>query len=431
MLSAEPARLFEPVPPWRPLHADAAHAATMADGETLAAMRDSLRIDPADPERRVIFRQTMRMNEKAIGAPLEFNLEGAERRAWLVDAYEREDGSGTSYFYATDYASDGEEGLLSAFTTFADGRPSYAYVVMDGKGYFVSPTDGGRHVVTRTLYGRIREDPRMSAPRPHAAVATLPEAWERSKGSNLVVAPNKSRACCASSHRIQLSVVVNTGAKNPYDLTDRGKVHARVTHYFDRMNTALRNSGGSVYLYFKEINYLAFPDSVPDDGYLEWGQQSPEVEAIRARLQAAGTLLLLGRFVQHESVVLEPGPGNLAKPSYRVSVGGGYLRDDLDGDVHTTMHETGHFLGMEHQFKWSRAGRAGLPPGPLPRYGWDSCERLEHCAMSYADCGRAMRTVEIFSGYRAQKMGYPIDLATQNSVAVSNMVGRELARPWP
>jgi hypothetical protein len=410
-VSAEPARLFEPVPPWRSLRGVAAEAASMAD----------LSGD------QVVFRELVRMNEQAIGAPLDISVEGRERKAWLVDAYEREDKSGTSYLYATDFASDGEPGLLSVFTTFADGRPAYAYVVVDGKGYFVSPTGDGSHVITRTLYGETREkapwsEPRASSARPAMRMNLASNAFAP------VSQQQRRRACCTFLNRVQISVLVNVGPENPYGLTDKAKVQARVTHYFDRMNAAFRNSGESNYIYFREINYIAFSDGIPSDGYLEWAQDSPEVEAIRSRLQAAGTLLLVGRFVQPKAVLLAPGA--LLKPQWRIMVAGGYIQDDLD-EAPTNMHEIGHFFGKDHQLKWSREGQQGLPPSPLPRYGWDSCERLEHCIMAYADCGRAMRTVEIFSGYRAQKLGYPVNLGTQNSVAVSNMVGYELAKPWP
>jgi hypothetical protein len=222
---------------------------------------------------------------------------------------------------------------------------------------------------------------------------------------------------------------VNTGAKNPYGITDKAKVEARVAHYFDRMNAALRNSGEYNFVYYREIAYLDFPDTIADNGYLSWAQLDPGVEAVRARNRAAASLLLLGRFVQFEAEILSP--GSLRKPSARVAVSGGYLRDDSNLDVEITQHEIGHLLGKDHDYKWSWAVMHGVPDLYPLRIGWKSCERLEHCIMAYGDCGQAMATVEIFSGKRSAMLGYPNNPDVENSVAVSSRVGWEMARDWP
>jgi hypothetical protein len=375
------------------------------------------------------------MNVKALelGGPIEIELEGRTHLLQFIDSYDRP--SGVTYFYSTDVGPDGEGGPLSTFTAFKDGRPFWSSLAVDGRHYQISP-EGDHYVVTRALYPPIRESHRPPVRHEPRETGSRVQSMSFERGfASMVpdaewsIAAMRRRACCTWWNRIPFVVVVNTGAKNPYGISDKAKVEARVAFYFDFMNAALRNSGESNFVYYREIAYLDFPDSVPDNGYWKWATTDPGVEAVRTRNRAAASLLLLGRFVQFEASILSP--GELLKPSFRVAIGGGYLRDDSRVDAQITAHEIGHVLGKDHDYKWSRAAMTGIPdPFPL-RIGWSSCATRQHCIMGYEDCGVGMETVEIFTGYRAAKLGYPVNPEVENSVLVSNQVGRELARDWP
>ena len=438
-LAAGPARLLEPLPSGRPLSANAlAAGADNFDARGPAWMQGR---SPGNPGERVLFRQRVRLNAAVLktGEPIELEVEGKKYTLHRVDEYTRP--GGETYFYSTDpIGPDGEGGVLSTFTTFDDGRPFWSSLSLDGKSYELSP-EGDHYVLKRALYPRIREAERMFAPRePREPVARVqamsfePGFTPMASDAQWSVTATRRRACCTWWNRIPFVVVVNVGAKNPYGITDKAKVEARVAYYFDLMNAALRNSGETNFVYYREIAYLSFPDSVPDNGYYNWAKDDPGVEEVRARNKAAASVLLLGRFVQHQASMLSPAP-YMVKPSYRIAIAGGYLRDDSKVDALTTAHEMGHVLGKDHEYKWSQAALTGVPDLFPKRIGWSSCERMQHCIMAYGDCngvtGGGMETVEIFSGYRAMKLGYPVDPEVQNSVLISGQVGRELARDWP
>ncbi len=417
---AGPARLFEPVPPFRAIYADAATALASDDADLFgvpsSAMDQAMNAAVA-PREKVLFRQVVKIDNEAIQTgSLTINLDGKEHVAHLVASYHREDGRGESFFYAME-RPDGEEELWSTFTTFYDGSPAYAFVVADGRSYFISP-EGNHHVVKRSLKPLVRENLRFRQAAPSASAKSV-------AADALKVTTNRTRAVRSGwTNRIPLVVDVNVGVVNPYGLTDRTEVAARVTHYFDRQNATFRNSGDPNYVYCREIAYISIPGTVPFDGYWGWARTDPQVEAIRARNLAAGSIILLGSNVRFEASLNVPGV--FPAPSDQIILAGGYWRRDSDTDVLNVLHEVGgHFLGRNHDL-----GHTSSPFATPQSHDWTSCERMQHGPTAYADCGGFMETVEVYSGLRAQKMGYPIDLSIENSVAVSAVVGAQLAKDF-
>jgi hypothetical protein len=362
-----------------------------------------------------LFMQRVELNAQALGGDVSVTLDGQSRVAKFVDSYIRP-GEGTTFFYSTGKDSSGKDEMISVVTTFFDGRPAIANVVIDRKSYYISP-EGSHHVAALNAARQVKDIVHPVA----EILAQMPPALRSAYLSAATTAvPSRRRVCCTFYQTIAMVTAVDQSYLNEVGPKDGQTAEQRVTsliaHQYDRLNAALYNSGAGDYRFVnKATAYVNVPQGT---NVISWAtaHMSP-VNVLRRDNNAAAAVLLFQN--SPEAALNSPDPNVPIIADFNIAVAGEYIADSDDGTVWDIIHEIGHLLAVDHNPENALSPLTGVYAF---RHSQCDCPAGVQFAVSYNACDKFLTRLEIYPGQRAKDMGYNINLDESNAVRTMLMM---------